>query len=55
MGPVEGSVSANDGTVNYDKKDSYYRSQNGYDNFKSGNSCGQSCSSRTEVVLAGSN
>ena len=55
VGPVEESVSANDGTINYDKKDTYYRSQNGYDNFKSGNSCGQSCSSRTEVVLAGSN
>ena len=55
VGPVEGTSSANDGSVNYDKKDSYYRSQKGYDNFKTGNSCGESCSSRTEVVIAGSN
>ena len=55
VGPVEGVVSANDGSANYDKKDSYYRYQKGYDNFKTGNSCGESCSSRTEVVIAGSN
>ena len=29
--------------------------QNHYDNFKNGNSCGEACNSRTEVVLAGSN
>tara|TARA_B100000029_G_scaffold149052_1_gene144337 strand:- start:515 stop:4225 length:3711 start_codon:yes stop_codon:yes gene_type:complete len=55
VGVVEGTVSANDGSKNYDKKDSYYRSQKQYDNFKSGNSCGESCNSRTEVVIAGSN
>ena len=55
VGPVEGISNSNDGTANYDKKDSYYRASNGYDNFKSGNSCGTSCSSRTEVVLAGAN
>ena len=55
VGPVEGISNSNDGTVNYDKKDSYYRASNGYDNFKNGNSCGTSCSSRTEAVLAGAN
>jgi len=55
VGPVEGTVSANDGSANYDKKDSYYRYQKQYDNFKNGNSCGEACSSRTEVVIAGSN
>ena len=55
VGPVEGISNSNDGTANYDKKDSYYRASNGYDNFKNGNSCGTSCSSRTEVVLAGAN
>jgi type IV pilus assembly protein PilY1 len=55
VGPVEGTVNSNDGSTNYDKKDSYYRSENGYDNFKSGNSCGESCNSRTEVILAGAN
>jgi len=55
VGPVEGISNSNDGTANYDKKDSYYRASKGYENFKSGNSCGTSCSSRTEVVLAGAN
>jgi len=55
VGPVEGISNSNDGTANYDKKDSYYRASNGYDNFKNGNSCGTSCSSRTEAVLAGAN
>jgi type IV pilus assembly protein PilY1 len=55
VGVVEGTVSNNDGSTNYDKKDSYYRYHNGYENFKTGNSCGESCSSRTEVVIAGSN
>jgi type IV pilus assembly protein PilY1 len=55
VGPVEGISDPNDGTANYDKKDAYYRARNGYDNFKNGNSCGTSCSSRTEVVLAGAN
>ena len=55
VGPVEGVSNSNDGTANFDKKDSYYRASKGYENFKSGNSCGTSCSSRTEVVLAGAN
>jgi type IV pilus assembly protein PilY1 len=55
VGPVEGTASANDGSANYDKKDSYYRYQKEYDNFKIGNSCGEACNSRTEVVIAGSN
>jgi len=54
VGPVEGSTE-NDGSSNFEKKDAYYRSQNNYDIFKNGNSCGGSCSNRTEVVLAGSN
>ena len=44
VGPVEGVVSANDGSANYDKKDSYYRFHNGYKNFKDGNSCGETVS-----------
>ena len=55
VGPVEETASDNDGSANYDKKDSYYRYQKEYDNFKTGNSCGVSCNSRTEVVIAGSN
>ena len=55
VGPVEGISNSNDGTANYDKKDSFYRASNGYDNFKNGNSCGTSCTSRTEAVLAGAN
>ena len=55
VGPVEGISNSNDGTANYDKKDSFYRVMKGYDNFKNGNSCGTSCSSRIEAVLAGAN
>ena len=55
VGPVEEISNSNDGTANFDKKDSYYRASNGYDNFKNGNSCGTSCSSRIEAVLAGAN
>lgn len=55
VGPVEDNFEENDGTANYDKKDNHYRFRNGYRNFKEGNSCGGTCSSRDEVVLAGSN
>tara|TARA_B100001057_G_scaffold500292_1_gene614577 strand:+ start:1037 stop:4837 length:3801 start_codon:yes stop_codon:yes gene_type:complete len=55
VGPVEGISNANDGTANFDKKNNYYRSQKNYDLFKNGNSCGETCNNRTEVVLAGSN
>jgi type IV pilus assembly protein PilY1 len=55
VGPVEDNAEENDGTSNYDKKDSHYRFRNGYINFKNGNSCGGTCSSRDDVVLAGSN
>ena len=34
VGPVEEISNSNDGTANFDKKDSYYRASNGYDNFK---------------------
>ena len=54
VGPPEGSTE-NDGSSNFTKKDAYYRSQNNYNNFKNGNSCGGSCQSRKEVVIAGSN
>ena len=41
--------------LNYDKKDNHYRFRNRYKDFKDGNSCGGTCSSRNDVVLAGSN
>jgi type IV pilus assembly protein PilY1 len=44
-----------DGSSNFEKKDAYYRSKNGYETFISGNSCGGSCQSRKEVVYASSN
>ena len=55
VGAPDSSSSANDGSTNYDKKDSYYRSQNNYNNFKNGSNCGGPCANRTEVVLAGAN
>ena len=55
VGAPDSLSSANDGSANYDKKDSYYRSQNNYNNFKNGSSCGGPCANRTEVVLAGAN
>lgn len=36
-------------------QDSYYRNINGYENFKTGSSCGGSCQNRKEIILAGSN
>jgi len=44
-----------DGSINSQKKDSYYRSQNNYNNFKNGSSCGGPCANRKEVVYAGAN
>jgi len=44
-----------DGSINSQKKDSYYRSQNNYNNFKNGSSCGGPCTNRKEVVYAGAN
>ena len=55
VGAPDSLSSANDGSTNYDKKDAYYRSQNNYNNFKNGSSCGGPCANRTEVVLAGAN
>ena len=40
VGPVDGVSNSNDGTVNFDKKTSYYNYFNNYDNFKTGNSWG---------------
>ena len=36
-------------------QDSYYRNINNYNTFKTGNTCGGSCQTRKEIVLAGSN
>ena len=44
-----------DGSANSQKKDSYYRSQNNYNNFKNGSTCGGPCANRKEIVLAGAN
>ena len=44
-----------DNTSNFQKKDSYYRLQNNYNNFKSGATCGGPCANRTEIVYAGAN
>ena len=38
-----------------EKTEAYYRHQNSYNAFATGNSCGGSCSSRTEMVYAGGN
>ena len=45
----------NDSSLNYKKKDSFYREDNLYNNFINGASCGGSCKNRKEIVLAGSN
>ncbi|MDC3233843.1 PilC/PilY family type IV pilus protein [Candidatus Pelagibacter sp.] len=44
-----------DGSINSKEKDSYYRSQNNYNNFKNGSSCGGPCANRKEIVYAGAN
>ena len=44
-----------DNTSNFQKKDSYYRLQNNYNNFKSGATCGGPCANRTEIIYAGAN
>ncbi len=46
---------ADDGSINSQKKDSYYRLQNNYNNFKNGSTCGGPCVNRKEVVYAGAN
>ena len=40
---------------NFDKTDTHYRIQNGYNNFKSSMDCGVSCQHREEVIIAGAN
>ena len=42
-------------TSNSQKKDSYYRLQNNYNNFKNGATCGGPCINRKEIVYAGAN
>jgi type IV pilus assembly protein PilY1 len=54
VGPPEASA-LDDGSSNGQKKDSYYRSQNNYNNFKTGSSCGGPCPTRKEVVFVGAN
>ncbi len=44
-----------DNTANSQKKDSYYRLQNNYNNFKSGATCGGPCANRAEIIYAGAN
>ena len=46
---------ADDGSINSQKKDSYYRLQNNYNNFKNGSTCGGPCVNRKEIVYAGAN
>ena len=47
--------SIDDGSINSQKKDSYYRLQNNYNNFKNGSTCGGPCINRKEIVYAGAN
>ena len=54
VGATEASTVAGS-NANFQKTDAYYRSQNNYDNFKNGNSCGSVCKYRTEVVIGGAN
>ena len=54
VGKPEAPV-GDDGTINSQKKDSYYRLQNNYNNFKNGSTCGGPCSNRKEIIYAGSN
>ena len=54
VGKPEASV-GDDGTINSQKKDSYYRFQNNYNNFKTGATCGGPCRDRKEIVYAGAN
>ena len=44
-----------DSSSHSQKKDSYYRLQNNYNNFKNGATCGGPCKDRKEVVYAGAN
>ena len=44
-----------DGSINSQKKDSYYRLQNNYNNFKNGSTCGGPCINRKEIIYAGAN
>ena len=54
VSPPEASTTVGS-EANAQKKDSYYRSQNNYNNFKSGNTCGGLCKDRKEILLAGAN
>ena len=54
VGKPEASA-IDDGTINSQKKDSYYRLQNNYNNFKNGTTCGGPCRDRKEIIYAGAN
>ena len=54
VSPPEASTTV-ESSANAQKRDSYYRSQNNYNNFKVGNTCGGDCSKRKEILLAGAN
>ncbi len=54
VGAPEAST-ADTGYANFQKTDSYYRSQMNYNNFKNGSSCGGPCRTRTEVIIGGAN
>ena len=49
------ALATDDGSINSQKKDSYYRLQNNYNNFKNGATCGGPCINRKEIVYAGAN
>ena len=54
VSPPEASTTISS-EANAQKRDSYYRSQNNYNNFKTGNTCGGACNNRKEIILAGAN
>ena len=54
VGPPNASY-VNDASLNYNKKDSFYRGENFYNDFINGSTCGGPCKNRKEIILAGSN
>ena len=54
VSPPEASITVSS-EANAQKRDSYYRSENKYKNFKTGNTCGGACNKRKEILLAGAN
>ena len=54
VGAPEASTTTSN-TLNFNKTDTKYRIDNGYNNFKVNNTCGVVCNNREEVIYAGSN